>query len=467
MAWREIKLENQPAKGKNEILKSICSFVIALWLSGTATVWGAETSPQVFPAFKTIALDGAAGKFFPTNGGFYLSGASTNEGLFFAYLPFAHNGQISARFQRRRQNAAKVGIIFRQTLERNSAQGGMFFSGDKILFERSPDGKSPSIVTVKTNDSAQWLRVVREGSAVSGFYSTDGTNWIAIAADTVEMPENIFLGFAASGTGSAEITDLCITSAYLTAPQPGTKLLVPTNILLEANVAEWHGRKSTVEFFSVPRRIAKITEAPYQFLWTNVLSGANSFLAKVTDETGAEFFTESVDFEIASPPASATFLGVDKVTKGDWKGIYGKTGFLIVNDQTNLPPAIQLAPGNVLAFTWPGSADAEPRALQRANSPGRIVSSWDSRHPIILKLNIADGEKLRLALYFLDCDKKGRTLDVQIFDSAGKSLDRQTVGTFVEGKYLSWLLQGKVVLRITSIGVSNPTVSAFFFDPAP
>jgi hypothetical protein len=46
-------------------------------------------------------------------------------------------------------------------------------------------------------------------------------------------------------------------------------------------------------------------------------------------------------------------------------------------------------------------------------------------------------------------------------------LDRQQVGSFIEGKYLTWLLRGKVIIKITSIGPSNPIVSALFFDPAP
>ncbi|MEO7297999.1 MAG: hypothetical protein ABI042_05420, partial [Verrucomicrobiota bacterium] len=376
---------------------------------------------------------------------------------------FAHNGQISVRIQRRSQNAAKVGIIFRQTLERNSAQGGMFFSGDKILFERSPDGKSPSIVTVKTNDSAQWLRVVREGPAVSGFYSTDGTNWIAIAADTVAMPENIFLGFAVSGSGSAEITNLRITSAYLKAPQPGTKLLVPTNILLEANVAELHERKSTVEFFSVPRRITKITEAPYQFLWTNVLSGANSFLAKVTDETGAEFFTESVEREIKLSLTAARFLRLDSVTQGNWKTNYGGEGFVIANHQTNLPPYVQWISTGFHPHMWLNLL-TEERCLMRVESQQRIASSWFHPKQLEIDLTLADGNPHRFAIYFLDWDGNDRSTLVEVINpSDNKKLDSQIISSFSNGKYLGWSLTGHVKIKITAIK-GNASISGLFFD---
>jgi len=412
-----------------------------------------------------VLLNGAAGSFRAVDDAFQLRSSGANEGMLFACQPFSGNGEISARIRRSGQTP-KVGVLFRENTNATAAFAGMFLSATNTIFERQNGGGAPLVATTRTNEMWAWLRVVREGSALSGFLSEDGTHWVQISADTIEMPVELYAGFAISGQGEAEVKDVRMFSARITSPLGNGNFMVPTTIVVEAKVENFGGRIRRVEFFSGTEKMQEIQSAPFSFVWTNVLAGVHSITAKITSDSGAEFFSEPVDCEIKLPATSATFVGLDQKRGGNWKGVYGTGGFLIVNDKTNFPGGIQLKPEYVLPYTWQGTSASEQRALLRAETEERIVSSWNYRHPIVLNLSLADGLKRRVTLYFLDCDKKGRIMDVQIWNTSGKMLDRQTVGSFIEGKYVTWLLQGEVIIKIASIGESNPIVSALFFDPA-
>ena len=463
---RKLNWKSAAQKAKVEKLNRNLAIAVVVWMA-LKIVPCPAAPPLSFHELKPVAINGAVGKFARSNGVFRLNNSATNEGVYFVAQPFSGNGQISARIRRSADSPVKIGVLFRQDTNVISLFAGMFLAGTNTMFERRSTTKGLPKTTVQTNETAAWLRVVREGNAFSGFYSDDGTNWVQLSADSIEMPDEIFVGLSTSGAEEALIDEVRMTSAKFARPPSDSNFVMPTNILLTANVATLGSGVTGVEFYSGTDKIKEIHSPPFSFLWTNVLAGSHSVTAKITDDRGAEFFSEPFNYEIKLPPTIATFIRVDETTKGNWKGVYGEEGFLIVNDKTNFPSGIQLIPENALPFTWAGTTAADQRALLRAESGERIVSSWNYRHPIILNLSLADGFQRRLTLYFLDCDRKGRTMDVQIWSAYGKLLDRQTVGSFIEGKYLTWLLRGKVIIKIASLGGSNPIVSALFFDPAP
>ena len=440
-------------------MKRILQFAVLFCVAAKVFFARAESNITNFFAFKTVAMNGAIGNLTSSNGTFHLRNLAANDGIFFVYQPFSWNGQISARVRRPAQSH-KVGVVFRQSTNASSPGAGTFLAATNTIFERRLDDKRPPTTTIHTNEIFEWLRVVREGNAFSGFYSSDGTNWIQFSADSIEMPDEIFAGFAMAGAGEATIDEVRMTSAHLASPRENSSYVAPTNVLLSADVASFGGGARRVEFFADTKKIAGANAA--SFLW-NVLAGSNSVTAKVTDDAGAEFFTEPVNCEIKLPPARATFVGIDEKTRGNWKGIYGKTGFLVVNDKTNFPGYIQLTPENALPFTW--SNPTNQSALMRADSTIRIASSWNHRHPISLNLSLANGSEQQLALYFLDWDEKGRIMDVQIWNTSGEMLNRKSVYSFIEGTYLVWQIRGKVIIKIASLGGGNPIISGLFFDP--
>ncbi|MEP6663664.1 MAG: hypothetical protein ABJC04_08365 [Verrucomicrobiota bacterium] len=435
-------------------LKIILNFFFTLLFAVEMTADAGE--------FKTIALNGAAGNLAKSGDGWTLQNSVDGTGIFFAHQPFAGNGQIIARVRRPAGSTAKIGVMFRQNLSANALSAGTFLTGGDTIFERQTRADATTRQTVQTNKIYAWLRVVREGDSVSGFVSHDGTNWNQFSADTMVLPEEIFAGVAVIGKGEATVEQIEMTSARLTSPTAKMNFLAPTNILFQAEVNTFGGPPVRLDFFAESQKIKTWPGPPYQFTWTNILGGQRSFTARVVDAAGNLFFAEPVNVEVKLPPAKAEFLRTDVVTKGNWKGVYGREGFVIINDQTNLPSFLQFTAENVLPHTW--GHPTNENALLQSGSTGRIAAAWSYAHPIQITAKFADGYERQMGLYFLDWTSMGRSLDVKIANLSGKILSQQHISDFGGGKYFLWRVQGGIRIQIQSTGPGNTVLSGIFFD---
>lgn len=170
------------------------------------------------------------------------------------------------------------------------------------------------------------------------------------------------------------------------------------------------------------------------------------------------------------PPQSgggqAAFVKTDTTTQGNWKGVYGGGGYMVINDSQSFPATVELSASGQTAFTW-SSDTTDPRALQRATT-GRIAASWFANPRFSISLNLADSLPHQVALYFLDWDNQQRVLRVDVLDAVTRNLlDTESVTAFGSGKYLVWRLKGNVEIDITSTvgtAAANAVVSGIFLD---
>jgi hypothetical protein len=79
----------------------------------------------------------------------------------------------------------------------------------------------------------------------------------------------------------------------------------------------------------------------------------------------------------AQSPATASFLGFDKTTQGNWPGVYGADGYSIANDSQSIPSYSSFAVENQSNWTW-ASGTSDPRALVTGNGSSRIAATWYS-----------------------------------------------------------------------------------------
>jgi uncharacterized delta-60 repeat protein len=159
---------------------------------------------------------------------------------------------------------------------------------------------------------------------------------------------------------------------------------------------------------------------------------------------------------------SATFQTTDTTTKGTWKGAYGNDGAVIVNDSTTLPSfaAVTTTAPN---WTWAAST-SDVRALQRKSSSDRIAATWYG-WTLPLDVNLLDGAAHRVSIYLLDWDSGGRVERVDVRDAVTNALlDSRTVNSFTGGQYLTWTMQGHVVINIVYMSGTNAVVSGVFFN---
>jgi hypothetical protein len=168
-----------------------------------------------------------------------------------------------------------------------------------------------------------------------------------------------------------------------------------------------------------------------------------------------------------APAVEGVFLSRDSTTQGNWSGVYGQAGAIVIGASQPLPSGVQVAPANATPYTWAAST-ADPRALQQGeNGADHIAACWYAADTFSVTISIPQGQSYRLAVYALDWDQSQRAEDLLLLDTAtGKTLNTQTLTSFVNGVYLVWRVRGQITLRVTNHpGSVNAVISGLFFSP--
>jgi hypothetical protein len=174
----------------------------------------------------------------------------------------------------------------------------------------------------------------------------------------------------------------------------------------------------------------------------------------------------------ASAANSASFVKLDASTMGSWIGIYGADGYYVSQDSNVKNPSYaQLTfNGQQRNWTWVASTTAL-NALQKPENPiDRIAGTWYSTTSFTIDINVTDGQSHQIALYALDWDSTLRGQTYQVLDgSTGAILDSRTlsVGSFHNGEYAIWNVQGHVKIEVDRNAWGNAVVSGVFFGGAP
>ncbi|MFN7140177.1 MAG: chitobiase/beta-hexosaminidase C-terminal domain-containing protein, partial [Limisphaerales bacterium] len=160
---------------------------------------------------------------------------------------------------------------------------------------------------------------------------------------------------------------------------------------------------------------------------------------------------------VASQPIGtrAKFIRADTTTRGTWKGVYGSEGYTIVGNAMKIPTYTQAYPFGKTDWIWQFST-TNINGLQKETGSDRILAVWTAPSSFTVEINIRDNQRHRLSLYFCDWDNRGRTQDVEIIDvQTGKVLNKQSLSSFSNGRYLTWEVSGNIRVRVTRTGPSN------------
>ena len=177
------------------------------------------------------------------------------------------------------------------------------------------------------------------------------------------------------------------------------------------------------------------------------------------------FFFGGSNGSASSVTPSASFLGLDSSTRGNWKGYYGTEGFSVFNDSVSYPSYAQVTAIQAQPYSWLTST-TDLRALQKAVATDRIAACLYQGSIFSFDVNVTDGRPHRLAVYVLDWDNAGRSERFDVVDAGTNALlDSRTVSSFSNGQYLFWNITGHVKLNVTPLTVPNGVVSGLFFDP--
>jgi hypothetical protein len=166
--------------------------------------------------------------------------------------------------------------------------------------------------------------------------------------------------------------------------------------------------------------------------------------------------------------AEAVYLSRDAKTQGNWPGVYGQSGSAVIGGAQRLPPGVQLAPANAAQYTWAVTTNDARALRQDATGANRIAACWYNAETFSVAITVPQGQRDRLALYFLDWDRLQRAEDIRVLDGAtGKLLDTRALSAFDGGVYLVWRVRGRITIQIVNhSGSVNAVLSGLFFSPA-
>jgi len=163
---------------------------------------------------------------------------------------------------------------------------------------------------------------------------------------------------------------------------------------------------------------------------------------------------------------SVEFVMLDTETQGNWKGVYGQDGFNIIIDTEAYPSYADVVASGKSDYTWNAST-TDVRAMERAAGTDRLAACWFQSTPWTIDIDLTDGRKHQVAVYFLDWDSTVRGTNVEVQDAAtGEVLDTQEMTDYNAGKYLVWEIRGHVVINILHAAGANSVISGLFFDKA-
>jgi regulation of enolase protein 1 (concanavalin A-like superfamily) len=155
----------------------------------------------------TGAAGHAAGTFTVVSNGADIW--ATADAFHFVYQPLSGDGQITVRVdvQEHTDDWAKAGVMVRETLNAGSRQAMMVVtpaSGTAFQYRGATGGTTTNVNTAGPR-APYWVRLVRTGNTLTGFYSADGVAWTQQSTVSIAMARDVFIGMAVSSKNTSEL----------------------------------------------------------------------------------------------------------------------------------------------------------------------------------------------------------------------------------------------------------------------
>jgi ABC-type transport system involved in multi-copper enzyme maturation permease subunit len=103
---------------------------------------------------------------------------------------------------------SKAGIIIKQDLRQGSAYAAMMVTADNgVRMQWNYTGDTPGLPGAVSAASPRWLRLTRDGDAITGYDSTDGAHWTQVGAvHLAGLPSAVQAGLFATSPQSIEMS---------------------------------------------------------------------------------------------------------------------------------------------------------------------------------------------------------------------------------------------------------------------
>jgi len=168
-----------------------------------------------------IGSVGVIGSATVSNGLYVVNGAGTLSGtadaFHLVYQPLTGDGEITACLNSVQNTGTngRVGVIIRESLLSGSAYAFMGIStGGQFRWQRrnKTDGSTASSTSGSGAPPNVWTRLVRTGSTISGYKSTNGTTWTLVNSRSITMATNIYIGLAVASGNATTLNESTFTN---------------------------------------------------------------------------------------------------------------------------------------------------------------------------------------------------------------------------------------------------------------
>lgn len=150
---------------------------------------------------------------------------NTADAFHFVYQPvLTYNMEISARVVSidNTDVNAKVGVMFRQSLDPGSPYVFLFLTPNNIYFQKRTD-QSINASTVKgpvTGTVPYWVKISTTGNKYVSYISSDGSNWSAVDSVTISFGPNPYVGIAYTTHNNSILGTAVVDNVVLKSASP-------------------------------------------------------------------------------------------------------------------------------------------------------------------------------------------------------------------------------------------------------
>jgi fibronectin type 3 domain-containing protein len=372
---------------------------------------------------------GVAGDAATADGTFTVKGAGVDiwdsaDSFHYVYQPLNGNGQIIARVvtQQNTDPWALAGVMIRESTAAGSREAiAAITPGNGVAFTwRSSTGGSSSYTSGSAGTVPIWLKLVRNGTAITAFRSANGTSWTQFASTTLSMATSVTMGLAVtshnnpvlavdtfdsvSSVGSADTTPPVVSAIAVSAlNQNGATITWTTNEPADSQLAfgptTAYGGLTTLNGSLVTAHSQVISgldaSATYHFQVRSRDAAGN--LATAADQTFTtpappDTVAPSAPTNLGATASTATQVGLSWTAADDNVLV---TGYLVKRDGTQIARTNGtsytdggLAPGSAHSYTVvavdaagnqsPESAPASvtlPADTTAPTAPGNLTAS--------------------------------------------------------------------------------------------
>jgi hypothetical protein len=331
-------------------------------------VWTFATSASNLPApwqSQDVGATGQVGSAIYGSGTYTVRGAGADiwgsaDAFQYGYQSLSGDGQIVARITAVQNNhtLAKAGVMIRQSTAANAAHVIMDLrpTGDIEFMSRSTGGGATNWLSGANQALPVWLKLVRSGTTVTGYRSTDGTTWAQVGTTSITFTGPVTIGLVVNSHDTSTLNTSTFDNVTVSvggsapgipgAPSPANAatgvVTSPTLTWTASNATSYDVNFGTTN--PPPSVSTGQTSASYP---AGSLDAGTTYYWQITARNGVgttagpvwSFTTQTTPGAPASPSPANGATGVSTTPALTWSAS-GATTYDVLLGTSNPPPSV-------------------------------------------------------------------------------------------------------------------------------